>query len=438
MNITQKWSFAIICFLSGLSLSAQTIYTLPVDELFDRGIRNSVAIQAALVKTRIADEKVSLAKNKQLPRIGVDGSFGLVGNPVVWDKNFLFLEQASVPRWSQNYEIGAKQSLYEGGRIRNEIKRSELEQEVAQLSVEKNKSELKLWLIGKYLDLFNLYKRREVYDQSIEEAKKRLHNIEKMKEQGTVTTNDVLRSKLLLTNYDLAHREIENDIVLVSQQLDIVLGMDETTILKPDSTFITSYSMNIKPENEYVNQAYLQHPELKITQTNISLAENALQLTKADYLPSVSLAAGTDLTRPIPYIVPVQNYYFYTWGISLNLSYNISALYDIKHNRNAAKQQIQLQGLYQEQQKQMIRTDIKAAYLKHREAEDRISALQESLAQSKENYRIEKNKYFNQLAILTDLLDATTTQLNVELQLTAAKANAIYTYYQLLKASGDL
>jgi len=438
MNITHKWSFTVICFLFGLSLSAQTIYTLPVDELFDRGIQNSVAIQAALVKTRIADEKVSLANNKQLPRIGADGSFGLVGNPVVLDKNFLFLEQANVPRWSQNYEIGAKQPLYEGGRIRNEIKRSRLEQEVAQLSVEKDKSDLKLWLIGKYLDLFNLYKRREVYDQSIEEAKKRLHDIEKMKEQGTVTTNDVLRSKLLLTNYNLAHQEIENDIVLVSQQLDIVLGMDETTILQPDSTFITSYSMNIKPENEYVNQAYLQHPELKITQTNISLAENALQLTKADYLPSLSLAAGTAITRPIPNIVPVRNYYFYTWGISLNLSYNLSALYDIKHNRNAARQQIQLQGLYQEQQKQMIRTDIKAAYLKHREAEDRISALQESLAQSKENYRIEKNKYFNQLAILTDLLDATTTQLNVELQLTAAKTNAIYTYYQLLKASGDL
>jgi outer membrane protein TolC len=113
-------------------------------------------------------------------------------------------------------------------------------------------------------------------------------------------------------------------------------------------------------------------------------------------------------------------------------------LYDIKHNNNAAKQQIQLQGLFQEQEKQTIRTEIKAAYLKHEETEDRIGALQESLAQSKENYRIEKNKYYNQLSILTDLLDATATLLNVELQLTAAKTNAIYTYYQLLKASGNL
>jgi len=437
MDTIHKGSFIVFCFLFRLSLTAQTIYTLPVEELFDRGIQNSVAIQASIVKTQISDEKIALAKNKQLPRISANGSFGFVGTPVVLAKDFSFLERATVPKWSQNYEIGARQPLYEGGRIRNEIKRSELEKELANLSLQNDKSDLKLWLMGKYLDLFNLYKKRDVYVQNIEEAKKRLHDIEQMKEQGIVTTNDVLRSKLLLTNFDLAYKETTNDIALVSQQLDIVLGMDETTLIQPDSVFLTS-SMKIQPENEYVNQAYMQNPGLNIAQTNILLAQNALKLTKADYLPSFSFGAGTDLMRPVPYIVPVQNYYFYTWELSLNLSYNLSALFDIKHNTNAAKQQIQLQGLFQEQQKQTIRTEIRAAYLKHQEAEDRITALQESLVQAKENYRIQNNKYFNQLTILTDLLDATTTQLDVELQLTAAKTNAIYTYYQLLKASGNL
>jgi len=433
----KKSLFAIFCFLLGLSLQAQKVYTLSVEELFDMGIQNSVAIRAATVKTQISNEKLSLAKNKRLPHVAIEGTVGYIGTPVILNPDLSFLERDVIPQWEQNYQIGAVQPLYEGGRIQGEIKKSELEKAVAELSLQKDKSDLKLWLIGKYLDLFNLYKKRDVYAQNIEEAKKRLHDIEKMKEEGIVTTNDLLRSKLLLTNYDLASKEIENDIVIVSQQLDIVMGMDETTVLQPDSTFLTS-SMEIKPESEYVNQAYLQHPDLKIAQTNISLAQNAFQIVKAGYLPTLSLQAGTGLTRPIPYLVPVEDLYFYSWGISLNMSYNLSSLFDKKHNSNAAKQQIQLQGLYQEQQKQLIRTEIKAAYLKHQEAEDRINTLQESLTQSKENYRIEKNKYFNQLTILTDLLDATSTQLNVELQLTAAKTNAIYTYYQLLKASGNL
>ena len=433
----KKSLYTVFCFLSGLSLTAQTTYTLSVNDLFDMGIKNAVAIRASQVKTQISDEKVGLAKNKQLPHIAIEGNFGYVGTPVILNQNLSFLERDVIPKWEQNYQIVAVQPLYEGGRIRNEIKKSELEKEIAQLSLQQDKSDLKLWLIGKYLDLFNLYKKRDVYTQSIEEAKKRVLDIEKMKAEGIVTTNDVLRSQLLLTNYDLTYKEIENDIIIVSQQLDIVLGMDETTVLQPDSSFLTSYA-ELKPENEYVNQAYLQRPDLKIAQTNISLAQNAFQLVRADCLPSLSLAAGTALTRPIPYLVPVEDLYFYSWGISLNLSYNLSSLFDKKHNTNAAKQQIQLQGLYQEQQKQTIRTEIRAAYLKHQEAEDRINALQQSLTQSKENYRIEKNKYFNQMTILTDLLDATNIQLNVELQLTAAKTNAIYTYYQLLKASGNL
>jgi hypothetical protein len=49
-----------------------------------------------------------------------------------------------------------------------------------------------------------------------------------------------------------------------------------------------------------------------------------------------------------------------------------------------------------------------------------------------------QNRYLNQLAILTDLLDANSVRLNVELQLVNARTRVIYTYYQLQKACGDL
>lgn len=168
------------------------------------------------------------------------------------------------------------------------------------------------------------------------------------------------------------------------------------------------------------------------------MAQNNLKLTKADYLPTLSLQASNTLARPIPNVSPAQDLYLNAWGVTLNLSYHISSFFDKKHNTSAAKSQIYLQELAQEEQRQNIRTDVKSAFVKHNEALDRIKALEKSVEQSKENYRIVKNKYFNQLAILTDLLDANTVQLNTELQLTAAKTNAIYTYYQLQKVSGNL
>lgn len=305
------------------------------------------------------------------------------------------------------------------------------------MSLEENKSDLKLWLVSKYLDLFNLYKEEDVYRQNIEEAKVRLHDIRKMMEQGMITSNDVLRSELTLTNYELSYRETNNDIQLVSQQLTIMLGMDESLLLEPDTTMLSD-RMDILSENDYVYQGYEKYPSIKISRANKQLSDNNLNIIKADFLPNLSLQAGNTFQRPIPNSSPVQDLYINTWGVSLSLSYKLSSLFDRKHSISAAKHQIYIQDLAVEQEKQNVRTNVKSAYVKHKEALDRISSLEKSVIQAKENYRIVKNKYYNQLAILTDLLDANTVLLDAELQLTKARTNAIYTYYQLQNASGNL
>lgn len=430
--------FAYIIFLSSsLSLSSQNIYKLSVDELLEKGIENSIVIQVSIAKAKISEKKEHLAQNKQLPDITFGGVFGYVGTPVMLDRDLSFKSHPNTPDWKQNYQISATQPIYQGGRIKYGIERANLESEIARLAVKKDKSDLKLWLIGKYLELFNLYKKKDVYFQNIEEATIRVNDIEHMKEQGMITTNDVLRSKLTLTNYKLLYQETQNNIELISQQLTIVLGMDESIVIEPDYSFLNTHPI-LKSELTYISEAYNQSPDLQITGSNIRLAENNLKLTKSDILPSLSLQASNTLARPIPNISPAQDFYLNAWGITLNLSYRISSWFDRKHNVNLAKQQIQLQELAKEEEKQTIRTNTKMAFVRHKEACDRLQALEESLKQAKENYRIVKNKYFNQLSILTDLLDANTVELDTELQLTEAQTNAIYTYYQLQRISGNL
>ena len=92
----------------------------------------------------------------------------------------------------------------------------------------------------------------------------------------------------------------------------------------------------------------------------------------------------------------------------------------------------------EEQKMQRIRMDVRTAFLRHQEALQRVEALQLSVRQAQENYRIMQNRYLNQLAILTDLLDANSVRLNVELQLVTARTRVIYTYYHLQKACGRL
>lgn len=103
-----------------------------------------------------------------------------------------------------------------------------------------------------------------------------------------------------------------------------------------------------------------------------------------------------------------------------------------------AKQYVDLRHNAEEQLMQEIRIQVRSAYIRHKEAIDRIKALQLSVRQAEENYRIVNNRYLNQLSILTDLLDASSVRLEAELQLTTAQSEAVYTYYQLMHACGNL
>ena len=175
---------------------------------------------------------------------------------------------------------------------------------------------------------------------------------------------------------------------------------------------------------------------MQLAKENALLAKNNVKLVKADMYPTLSLRAGNTLARPLS--STMEDYYNNTWSIGLSLSYNLSSLYKNRHNLREANYGVQQQLYTEELQRQAIRNDVREAYTHHQEALERIRALGLSVRQADENYRIMHNRYLNQLSILTDLLDASNVRLEAELQLTDAKVQAVYTYYELQRICGLL
>ena len=256
-----------------------------------------------------------------------------------------------------------------------------------------------------------------------------------MKDEGIITNNDVLRSEMQLTDDRLAVTETENDIRIVSQQLDILLGLDEHLLLLPD-TALLSRECNTGLYADYIEQAEQTDPSMLLLRKQTELAENSIRLTRAEQLPQVSLTASNTLARPVSRTL--ADMYNNSWNIGLSFSYPLSALYRNKHKLKEAQQNVLLMRNAEQQKAQSIRMTIQKALLKHREATERVEALKLSVRQAEENYRIMRNRYMNQLAILTDLLDADNLRLNAELQLTTARTQVVYTYYELQRAVGAL
>lgn len=428
-------------FLTGLILLAplpaatQPRLLLSVDSLLQLGMAQNVQLRILHQQEEMARSRAKTARTAKLPEVQVGLKGGYLGQPIVFRKGLSHPTRPQSPHWLQNYEIDLSQPIYQGGRIRYSIEKADIEQKIAELQTLQNEADIKLALLEQYMQLFSLYKQQTVLARNIEESTKRLENIKSKKRQGLITNNDVLRSELQLTNDRLALQEVDNSLTLMSQQLDILLGLDEQTLIVPDTTLLRQ----INPTSDYADylqKAYRDDWTMRRLRQETQLALNNQRLVKAEFLPQFSLYAGNTLARPITRTM--ADYYNNSWNIGLTLSYPLSSLYKNRHKLEEARLNIDASQQQEELRKQSLRMEIRTALIRHQEAQDRVKALELSVRQARENYRIMRNRYFGQLSILTDLLDANSVLLDAELQLTTARARVIYTYYELQKACGLL
>ncbi len=428
-------------FLTGLILLAplpaatQPRLLLSVDSLLQLGMAQNVQLRILHQQEEMARSRAKTARTAKLPEVQVGLKGGYLGQPIVFREGLSHPTRPQSPHWLQNYEIDLSQPIYQGGRIRYSIEKADIEQKIAELQTLQNEADIKLALLEQYMQLFSLYKQQTVLARNIEESTKRLENIKSKKRQGLITNNDVLRSELQLTNDRLALQEVDNSLTLMSQQLDILLGLDEQTLIVPDTTLLRQ----INPTSDYADylqKAYRDDWTMRRLRQETQLALNNQRLVKAEFRPQLSLYAGNTLARPITRTM--ADYYNNSWNIGLTLSYPLSSLYKNRHKLEEARLNIDASQQQEELRKQSLRMEIRTALIRHQEAQDRVKALELSVRQARENYRIMRNRYFGQLSILTDLLDANSVLLDAELQLTTARARVIYTYYELQKACGLL
>lgn len=425
----------LLFILKPVATRSQQAYSLTLDELFRLGTENSLQLKATRMQEVIAADKEKTVQTSRLPDIHIGTTTGYIGQPTVFRKGLSQPVHPDMPDWSHNYNVEVTQPIYRGGKIHYTIERSSLEKQIAALNSTNNEAEIKLLLLSRYMDLFSLYKQKDVFARNVEESTRRLDDIRRLKKEGIVTRNDELRSELQLTNDQLAYREADNNIAIVSQQMDVILGLDETLLLQPDTTLLYT-AISLQSYEEYVRQAYENYPELQIARYNTRLAQNDIRLARADYLPTLSIRAANTLARPLS--TTMEDMFSNNWNVALSLSYNLSSLYQNKHKMHEVKQYVNIQKNREEQIMQDIRVNVKSAWIKHHEALDRVQALLLSVRQAEENYRIVRNRYLNQLSILTDLLDASSIRLEADLQLTNARTEVIYSYYQLMRSCGNL
>lgn len=420
-----------------LSGQSRQVKTITIEEMFDLAESNSRSIKVFNLTEKEAEQAIKVAQNAKLPSIEVSLSGSFLGNGWIADRNFSNGQKAAMPHWGNNFALEASQVVYAGGAISSSIEIARLQHLSARLDVEKNRQNVRFLLVGNYLQMYKLYNQKEVYKKNIEQTEKLVSDIRAKQEEGLALKNDITRYELQLKSLELALTQLENDIIIINNHLVSTLCLPEETIIMVDSC-LPERLPTIQSYSDWLDIAEGSLPVLQQAQIGIEQSKKNETLVKSERLPSVALFAANHLDGPITIEVPPINKNFNYWYAGISIKYNLASIYKSGRKMNLAKLSTQKATESKLLLRENTHTEIKAAHVRFIESFTIYDTQIKSLELATQNYNTVSNRYLNDLALITDMLDAANSKLSAELQVANARINILFNYYRLKQASGDL
>ncbi len=409
---------------------------LPLEQLFTLADDNSRLLEAGRRGVEAAREGVKAARSARLPDISASLSGSYLGNGRVWDRHFRNGQAVHIPHWGNNFALQAQQVIYAGGAISSGIAMAQLQEQMALLDLDKNRQEVRFLLTGHYLNLMALHNEGRVIEQNIALTELLLKHMKSRYEQGTVLKTDITRYELQLESLRLQQTKVADEQQIANYQLVTTLHLPTDTQIMPDTT-LTQYAPDLLTEGQWQQIAQSQNIGLKQASAAVEMGRETVRQHKADRLPHVSAVAEEHLDGPITIEVPTLNNNFNYWFVGVGVSYNISSLFKNKKLRQA---KVQLQQAQTQEQLAREETDraVEQAYTNYTTALKELDTQLKSVQLANENYATTENRYRNELALLTDMIDASNVKLDAELALVNARINVIYHYYMMKYISHTL
>lgn len=432
-----KRTIAGLFFLGFVYVSHAQPMLMTIEQLFELADKNSKDIQLHSLMINEADQAVKVAKNKLLPTIDAKAEFCYIGDGVMTDRDFSNGIHADMPHFGNSFVLKASQVVYSGGAISGNIERSKLEAVKARHEYDISRQDLRFLLLGYYLDLFQLNNQKIVYERNVEQTQILVKDMRVAYDQGTALKSDITRYELQLQNLQLGLTATKNKINVLNYKLATTLGLDSDAVILPDTTALFNMTVERKMENDWMEESKFT-PQMELANTEIEICKNNERLVRADKLPKVSISVTNDFNGPILVEVPPLDNNFNYWFAGVNLSYSFDALFKTGKKMKQAKLATLQSQTRRELTEEHISNAIHEAFVNLNEAYVRLETQQKSVQLAHENYGIVRQRYINGLALITDMLDASTTQLDMELQLANYQIGILYQYYLLKKITGTL
>ena len=401
-----------------------------IEELFRLADEQSKSIQAYRTGTEAAAEALKAAKAQRLPDVNVSLSASYLGNGKLWDRDFGNAMTVDIPHFGNNFALEAQQVVYAGGAVSSGIRQAELGRVLAELDLQKNVQEIRFLQAGHYLNLYKLDNQIRVLQKNLELTEEVIANMKARREQGTVLKNDITRYELQKEQLNLQLSKVKDARQIANHQLVTTLHLPEGTEIAPDTSLLERQILTLA-EDDWQNMAAGNNILLKQSQAAIQMNEQKVKQERSERLPHISIVAADHLDGPITIEVPALDNNFNYWYIGIGIKYNISSLF--KNNKKLKQARLNVRQAQERHQlaQEQVENAVQEGYVNFLTAFTDLRTQENSVRLADENYHVTDNRYKNEMALLTDMLDASNMKLTADLGLVDARINILYNYYKM-------
>ena len=445
-------------FFVPICAQERVVQVMSLTTLYNLADQQSQQVRVSETALRAADEGVAAARSALLPSVDLSLQGSYTGNAFMLSRGFsthgttdyivpgvgvvpVANGKQDTPHWGNSFTAQVAQVVYAGGAIRSGIRMAELGKEMAELDVEKNRQEVRFLLTGYYLDLCKLENQIEVVRQNIALTQKEIEQMKARREEGTVLQNDITRYELQLQSLELTLTKLTDATTIINHQLVTTLHLPEQTVITPDKheldTDINALSA-IASQETWQQTATDNNLGIRQATVATNLAEQKVKQVKAKSLPSVAVVAENQLYGPYTQDLIPKDCNINVWFVGIGIKYSLGNLWKNKHHiRQARIEQRQSQEALA-LAREGVENGVQANYTNLLTSYTEVKTQQKQVELALQNYAVVQNRYQHELALLTDMVDASNMKLSAEMALVNARIGMLYNFYKLKYVTNTL
>ena len=400
--------------------AAATAKPLSLQECIETALKQSVLIHAAREGIRGAEAQQREAFTGFLPKFSTSYSYTRLNtDPTVTSPGSSLnlpppMGSVTIPpntyqagtRDNYNWSLEARQPLFAGGGILANYEASRLSAEIARLEEVGTVQDIVRDVKVSYFNILKAERILIVARQSVEQLKAHRDTAQSFYDVGLIPRNDLLYAEVELANSRQFLVRAENGVEMAKAKLNTVLRRDINAPVEIEDI------LNALPYEKGLEacmaEALENRPEIRSYLLRVEQARSIVKRLKSEYYPNISLVGNyakygdTPGVKGSPYkdqenwtILAVANWTFWEWG---------KTKHRVASGQSRENQTAHILTNIRDQ----ITLEVKNAFLLLHEAEMQIQVTKKAIEQAEENYRINTERYREQVGTSTGVIDAQT------------------------------